>query len=176
VTPALFPSLRRWPALRSLACLATPRNARPGRLLRNTFRSVAMTLTTRQRVLAGTRDARVVRRGTKRTHHAQLTFRFVVPTVFTFLTFLCFHARVTVAELGTSAHDLSNFQGKHACAAGLRMAIPQTVGDVAAVVAAFPKVRAVGVGHSWNKQMFCACSLSQIRRRGVYGPSFLCAT
>ena len=36
------------------------------------------------------------------------------------------------------------------------MSAPETVADVARVVAAFPKVRAVGVGHSWNKRLFCA--------------------
>ena len=71
---------------------------------------------------------------------------------------LCSSPRPARGELGVEGHDLSNFQGKHACGAGVRMSTPETVADVARVVAAFPKVRAVGVGHSWNAPLFCAGS------------------
>lgn len=73
-----------------------------------------------------------------------------------FSLLLCSSPRFALGELGAEGHDLSNFQGKHACGAKLRMSVPETVADVARVVAAFPKVRAVGVGHSWNTQLFCA--------------------
>ena len=59
-------------------------------------------------------------------------------------------------ELGASLHDLSNFQGKHACAREVMMARPRTVAEVREVVAAFPRARAVGVGHSWHPEVFCA--------------------
>ena len=65
-------------------------------------------------------------------------------------------ALVARAELGTSGHDLSNFQGKHACTREVMMAKPSTVEETAAAVAAFPRVRANGVGHSWNRALFCA--------------------
>jgi FAD/FMN-containing dehydrogenase len=60
------------------------------------------------------------------------------------------------AELGTSGHDLSNFQGKHACDARVRMAAPRTPREVSEVVTSFPRVRANGVGHSWHRGLFCA--------------------
>lgn len=53
-------------------------------------------------------------------------------------------------------HDLSNFQGKHACSTDVLMGKPTTVAEVSEVVAAFPRVRANGVGHSWHKELFCA--------------------
>ena len=73
-----------------------------------------------------------------------------------FSLLLCSSPRPARGELGVEGRDLSNFQGKHACGAGARMSTPKTVADVARVVAAYPKVRAVGVGHSWNAQLFCA--------------------
>ena len=79
---------------------------------------------------------------------------FLLLTLFSLLA--CSSPRPAFGELGVAGHDLSNFQGKHACGSDLRMSAPETVADVARVVAAFPKVRAVGVGHSWNKQLFCA--------------------
>ena len=78
------------------------------------------------------------------------------PGLALFSLLLCSSPRFARGELGAEGHDLSNFQGKHACGAKLRMSAPETVADVARVVAAFPKVRAVGVGHSWNTQLFCA--------------------
>ena len=60
------------------------------------------------------------------------------------------------AELGTSGHDLSNFQGKHACDARVRMAAPRTPREVSEMVTSFPRVRANGVGHSWHRGLFCA--------------------
>ena len=79
---------------------------------------------------------------------------FLLLALFSLLA--CSSPRPARGELGVAGHDLSNFQGKHACGSGLRMSAPETVADVARVVAAFPKVRAVGVGHSWNKRLFCA--------------------
>ena len=81
---------------------------------------------------------------------------FLPPGLALFSLLLCSSPRFARGELGAEGHDLSNFQGKHACGAKLRMSAPETVADVARVVAAFPKVRAVGVGHSWNTQLFCA--------------------
>ena len=81
---------------------------------------------------------------------------FLPPGLALFSLLLCSSPRFALGELGAEGHDLSNFQGKHACGAKLRMSVPETVADVARVVAAFPKVRAVGVGHSWNTQLFCA--------------------
>ena len=73
-----------------------------------------------------------------------------------FAALLAARSRVARAELGVSGHDLSNFQGKHACARDVMMAKPSTVEETAAAVAAFPRVRANGVGHSWNRALFCA--------------------
>ena len=73
-----------------------------------------------------------------------------------FAVLLAARSRVARAELGASGHDLSNFQGKHACAREVMMAKPSTVEETAAAVAAFPRVRANGVGHSWNRALFCA--------------------
>jgi hypothetical protein len=42
-------------------------------------------------------------------------------------------------ELGFEGHDLSNFQGKHACNAKVFMGKPTTVAEVVDVVAAFPR-------------------------------------
>ena len=109
-------------------------------------------------VVGNTRDPRVRHGHATRKQKAGCCCcaRFVfVPTVLFFFVLLSL-AGVTFAELGTAAHDLSNFQGKHTCDPRLKMATPTTVHDVASVVAAFPKVRPVGVGHSWNGQLFCA--------------------
>ena len=64
--------------------------------------------------------------------------------------------RRAAGELGTSGHDLSNFQGKHACDARVRMAAPRTALEVSEVVTRFPRVRANGVGHSWHRGLFCS--------------------
>ena len=116
----------------------------------------------------GKRAHAVSRRGAPRESLATTVTRVTA-------TLLCF-ARPALCELGTAAHDLSNFQGKHACSSELRMATPETVEEVARVVSAFPKVRAVGVGHSWHKELFCAGDdssavdvvLSRVRSVGVF--------
>ena len=75
------------------------------------------------------------------------------PLVFALLWTLL---RRAAGELGTSGHDLSNFQGKHACDARVRMAAPRTALEVSEVVTRFPRVRANGVGHSWHRGLFCS--------------------
>lgn len=52
--------------------------------------------------------------------------------------------------------DLSNFQGKHACASAVRVARPVTLRDCSESVANAGKVRANGAGHSWNPGLFCS--------------------
>ena len=52
--------------------------------------------------------------------------------------------RRAAGELGTSGHDLSNFQGKHACDARVRMAAPRTALEVSEVGFALRQTRFLG--------------------------------
>ena len=53
-------------------------------------------------------------------------------------------------------NDLSNFQGQWRCPSAVRMGRPRTIADVQAIVAAAPRLRGVGVGHSWWSEQMCA--------------------
>ena len=87
-------------------------------------------------------------------HDAHLaTGRTSRPLLFAFFWVLL---RRASCELGFEGYDLSNFQGKHACHADVLMGTPSTVAEVSEIVSVFPKVRAVGVGHSWHRELFCA--------------------
>ena len=68
---------------------------------------------------------------------------------------------LTFALLAACAHallpnDLSNFQGQWRCPSAVRMGRPRTIADVQAIVASAPRVRGVGVGHSWWSEQMCA--------------------
>ena len=54
--------------------------------------------------------------------------------------------------------DLSNFQGLYACPAGASIARASTISAIQTAVKAARKVKAVGVGHSWWRENFCASS------------------
>lgn len=54
--------------------------------------------------------------------------------------------------------DLSNFQGLYACPAGASIARASTISAIQTAVKAVRKVKAVGVGHSWWRENFCASS------------------
>lgn len=51
---------------------------------------------------------------------------------------------------------LSNFQGYHGCNSGVLVGVPRNLSELENIVRVFPKVRAVGVGHSWNSGEFCS--------------------
>lgn len=51
--------------------------------------------------------------------------------------------------------ELANFQGYYECADAVKLGRPTSVEDVQALVAMFPRVKAVGVGHSWMKVGAC---------------------
>jgi FAD/FMN-containing dehydrogenase len=51
---------------------------------------------------------------------------------------------------------LSNFQGNHACAREVKVGRPASLAEAQALVRAYAKVKASGVGHSWNEDLFCA--------------------
>ena len=44
----------------------------------------------------------------------------------------------------------------HRCADAVKVGRPKTLDEARTLVATFPKVKAVGVGHSWWKEQFCA--------------------
>lgn len=46
--------------------------------------------------------------------------------------------------------------GYYRCEPAVKIGRPTTFAELTALVAAFPRVQAVGVGHSWNQQRFCA--------------------
>jgi FAD/FMN-containing dehydrogenase len=50
--------------------------------------------------------------------------------------------------------------GNHRCEQGVKIGRPRTVAELQTIVATFPKVKAVGVGHSWWKEQFCAGNTS----------------
>eukprot|EP00854_Cymbomonas_tetramitiformis_P015790 gene15790-18722_t len=52
--------------------------------------------------------------------------------------------------------SLSNFQGIYACDSSVNIGRPTTPEDVAALIKAFPRVKASGVGHSWWGEQFCS--------------------
>jgi len=83
------------------------------------------------------------------------------PLLFSMLWGLLFSLgpwKAVTAELNDAGRDLSNFQGKHACSRDVLMATPATPAETASVIAAFARVRVVGVGHSWHAGLFCAGS------------------
>ena len=51
---------------------------------------------------------------------------------------------------------LSNFQGNHACAREVKVGRPASLAEAQALVKAYAQVKASGVGHSWNADLFCA--------------------
>lgn len=51
---------------------------------------------------------------------------------------------------------LANFQSNHRCEDGVKIGRPNTVEELQTIVATYSKVKAVGVGHSWWKEQFCA--------------------
>ncbi len=53
-------------------------------------------------------------------------------------------------------YELSNFQGNEKCAPSVAVGRPRDWGQLASLVRTYPKVKAVGVGHSWWAQQFCA--------------------
>ena len=66
-----------------------------------------------------------------------------------------------------AAHDLcglptalANFQGLFPCAAGVMVGRPATLVEARALVAAFSRAKASGVGHSWDAGKFCAGNTS----------------
>ena len=81
-----------------------------------------------------------------------LSFPVVAPVVFFFLSFL--------SALAVAPADLSNFQGLYACKTGASIARASTISAIQTAVKAARKVKAVGVGHSWWKENFCASSES----------------
>lgn len=50
----------------------------------------------------------------------------------------------------------SNFQGFYQCPNSTLVARPSSIQELKEVVAEFEHVKAVGVGHSWNREQFCA--------------------
>lgn len=46
--------------------------------------------------------------------------------------------------------------GYHQCDSKVKVGRPSTVEELVDIVKAFPRVRGVGVGHSWNPDQFCA--------------------
>ena len=62
--------------------------------------------------------------------------------------------------LAVAPFDLSNFQGLYSCKRGASIARASTISAIQTAVKAARKVKAVGVGHSWWKENFCASSES----------------
>ena len=77
-------------------------------------------------------------------------------------SFPCF-IRVVVA---IALRDLSNFQGLYSCPAGASIARVSSVSQVQKVVKNAKKVKAIGVGHSWWRENFCASSSSLSSNEG----------
>lgn len=50
--------------------------------------------------------------------------------------------------------------GYHKCELGVKIGRPETIDQLKAMVAAFPRVKASGVGHSWWKEQFCSGNTS----------------
>ena len=65
-------------------------------------------------------------------------------------------AALTACAQALLPNDVSNFQGQWRCPSAVRMGRPRTVADVQAIVASAPRVRGVGVGHSWWSEQMCA--------------------
>ncbi|KAK9806294.1 hypothetical protein WJX72_008903 [[Myrmecia] bisecta] len=57
---------------------------------------------------------------------------------------------------GPSTSKLNNFQGHHACGPYNKLIKPKSVAELQDVVRSHAKVRAVGAGHSWHKDLFCS--------------------
>ncbi|WIA21697.1 hypothetical protein OEZ85_000865 [Tetradesmus obliquus] len=53
-------------------------------------------------------------------------------------------------------YELSNFQGHFKCEPSVIVGRPSDRQQLANLVKAYPKVKAVGVGHSWWRQNFCS--------------------
>jgi hypothetical protein len=64
-------------------------------------------------------------------------------------------------------------QGNRKCDASALVGRPRTVAEMAALVRAFPHVRAAGVGHSWAPELSCpaaaAARSASASASGVYG-------
>jgi hypothetical protein len=56
--------------------------------------------------------------------------------------------------------DASNFQGSYPCAEEVRIGRPRTQEDVLALLSAYPRVKANGLGHSWWQEQFCSGNTS----------------
>ncbi len=53
-------------------------------------------------------------------------------------------------------YELGNFQGFYECEPSVGVARPTTLEEMSKIVTAYDQVKAVGVGHSWWQQQFCA--------------------
>jgi hypothetical protein len=53
-------------------------------------------------------------------------------------------------------YDLSNFQASHSCSAAVKIGRPRNWAQLAELVKSFDRVKAVGMGHSWWAEQFCA--------------------
>jgi len=52
-------------------------------------------------------------------------------------------------------YELSNFQGRHECDDRAWVGRPTTIAEMQGMVAMAEKVKGMGVGHSWFKELFC---------------------
>ena len=68
--------------------------------------------------------------------------------------------------LAIAPRDLSNFQGLYSCPVGASIARVSSVSQVQKVVKNAKKVKAIGVGHSWWRENFCASSASLSSNEG----------
>ena len=68
--------------------------------------------------------------------------------------------------LAIAPRDLSNFQGLYSCPVGAPIARVSSVSQVQKVVKNAKKVKAIGVGHSWWRENFCASSSSLSSNEG----------
>jgi hypothetical protein len=59
------------------------------------------------------------------------------------------------------AHTRPTYSGNHKCNKSVVIGRPRNSSELAALVAAYPRVKAVGVGHSWWAEQFCAGSDEQ---------------
>jgi hypothetical protein len=50
--------------------------------------------------------------------------------------------------------------GRYRCDIGVKIGRPASIPQLQAIVAAFPHVKASGVGHSWWQQQFCSGNTS----------------
>ncbi|KAK9908511.1 hypothetical protein WJX75_008992 [Coccomyxa subellipsoidea] len=53
-------------------------------------------------------------------------------------------------------YSLSNFQGYFACNTTVQVGRPDSKDQLLALIKSFPRVKGVGVGHSWSRDFFCA--------------------